>query len=129
MKPVQNTLVSLVVMMLFDLILIFTTACESYHLPEHVTPHVDFVTPTIHFDTRIQKRGQYSKISIGQPGQGSTPQTAGPISNILNQIEDCDKQITPICLRTLYGLWYEPVAGDKNSYGIGTCTSAAVRLC
>jgi tripeptidyl-peptidase-1 len=93
-------------------------ACESYHLPEHVTPHVDFVTPTIHFDTRIQKRGQYSKISIGQPGQGSTPQTAGPISNILNQIEDCDKQITPICLRTLYGLWYEPVAGDRNSYGI-----------
>ncbi|KAG1804120.1 subtilisin-like protein [Suillus subaureus] len=93
-------------------------ACESYHLPEHVIPHVDFVTPTIHFDARIQKRDQYSRVPIGQPGQGSTPKTTGHIDDILDQIEDCDKQITPICLRALYGLWYEPVAGNINSYGI-----------
>ncbi|KAG2158529.1 peptidase S8/S53 domain-containing protein [Suillus bovinus] len=93
-------------------------ACESYHLPEHVTPHVDFVTPTIHFDAKISKRNEHSRVPIGQPGQGSTPKTTGQIGNILDQIEDCDQQITPICLRALYGLWYQPVAGDRNSYGI-----------
>lgn len=93
-------------------------ACESYHLPEHVTPHVDFVTPTIHFDAKVQKRDKYGRVPIGQPGQGSTPKTTGQIDGLLTQIEDCDKQITPICLRALYGLWYQPIAGDKNSYGI-----------
>lgn len=100
-------------------------ACQSYHLPEHVIPHVDFVTPTIHFDARIQKRDKYSRVPIGQPGQGSTPKTTGQIEDILNQIEDCDKQITPICLRALYGLWYQPVSGSNNSYGIVEYTPQA----
>jgi tripeptidyl-peptidase-1 len=93
-----------------------------------VTPHVDFVTPTIHFDAKVQKRDKYGRVPIGQPGQGSTPKTTGQIDGLLTQIEDCDKQITPICLRALYGLWYQPIAGDKNSYGIGMCTFI-VQLC
>ena len=28
-------------------------ACYEYHIPDHLQPHVDFVTPTVHFDTRI----------------------------------------------------------------------------
>ncbi|KAG2090746.1 peptidase S8/S53 domain-containing protein [Suillus discolor] len=95
-------------------------ACDSYHLPEHVIPHVDFVTPTIHFDAKVPRKreNQYTRVPIGQPGQGSTPKTSGEIGTIFDQLQDCDKQITPICLRALYGLWYQPVAGDKNSYGI-----------
>lgn len=93
-------------------------ACENYRLPEHVIPHIDFVTPTIHFDAKIEKRDRFSKVPIGQPSQGSIPKTTGQVENIFDQIEDCDKQITPICLRVLYGLWYEPVSGNNNSYGI-----------
>ncbi|KAG2122346.1 subtilisin-like protein [Suillus clintonianus] len=101
-------------------------ACDSYHLPEHVVPHVDFVTPTIHFDARIEKRNSQSRVPIGQPGQGgSSPKTTGQIDGILDQIEDCDKQITPICLRALYGLWYQPVSGNSNSYGIVEYTPQA----
>src|SRR5262249_51840099 len=25
-------------------------ACHEYHVPQHVQPHVDFITPTVHFD-------------------------------------------------------------------------------
>ncbi|KAG0699462.1 peptidase S8/S53 domain-containing protein [Suillus ampliporus] len=89
---------------------------HSYHLPEHVVPHVDFVTPTIHFDAKPQKHDQQNRVPIGQPGQGSSPKTTG---------KDCDEQITPICLRTLYGLWYEPVSGESNSYGIVEYTPQA----
>ncbi|KAG1727654.1 peptidase S8/S53 domain-containing protein [Suillus paluster] len=100
-------------------------ACDSYHLPEHVGPHVDFVTPTIHFDVKIRKRNQHNKVSIGQPGQGSGPKTSGVVQDIISQLKDCDKQTTPICLRTLYGLWYEPVSGKNNSYGIVEYTPQA----
>lgn len=27
--------------------------CSEYSLPEYVQPHVDFITPTVHFDTKI----------------------------------------------------------------------------
>lgn len=29
-------------------------ACDSYNVPEDVAPHVDFITPTIHFDRKIR---------------------------------------------------------------------------
>lgn len=28
-------------------------ACDDYSVPEYVQPHVDFITPTVHFDTKI----------------------------------------------------------------------------
>jgi hypothetical protein len=57
--------------------------------------------------------------AVRQPGHGTFPKTTGEIQSLLNQLESCDKQITPICLRALYGWVYEPLAASKNSYGIG----------
>ncbi|KAG0702859.1 Pro-kumamolisin, activation domain-containing protein [Suillus ampliporus] len=103
-------------------------ACDSYHLPEHVQSHVDFVTPTVHFDAKISKRSGSSEgigRSVGQPGNGASPKTTGEIQSLLNQLETCDEQITPICLRALYGLVYEPLAASKNSFGIVEYTPQA----
>lgn len=97
-------------------------ACEAYHLPEHVSSHVDFVIPSVHFDAKLKRRSGSEPEparAIGQPGVGITPKTAGTVSEILSELEQCDQYITPVCLRALYGLVYEPVATDKNSYGIG----------
>ncbi|KAH7904189.1 Pro-kumamolisin, activation domain-containing protein, partial [Hygrophoropsis aurantiaca] len=59
-------------------------ACDAYHLPEHIVPHVDFVTPTVHFDAKITKRSDSSDDgtarTIGQPGYGSHPKTTGAIT-------------------------------------------------
>ena len=95
-------------------------ACESYYLPEHLGSHVDFVTPTIHFDVKLSKRsgGDPSHKSVGRPERGNGPTTNGVVVN-LNELESCDTHITPLCLRALYGLWYEPVSAKNNSYGIG----------
>ncbi|KAF9222476.1 subtilisin-like protein [Gyrodon lividus] len=94
-------------------------ACESYHLPEHLVPHVDFVTPTLHFDVKLSKRSSSEPLrTVGQPSSGNGPKTTGQVSDWINQLEDCDNHITPICLRALYGLIYEPMSGAKNSYGI-----------
>ena len=102
-------------------------ACESYHLPAHVQPHIDLITPTVHFNAIVAPRSfdplekrSSPAFKIGAPGHGfSGPKTTGEISTLFTELENCDKQITPICLRALYGLVYEPLAASKNSYAIG----------
>lgn len=78
----------------------------------------------MHFDTKLARRSGGETTSpahdIGQPGVGIKPKTTGgTVSEIIGELEQCDEYTTPICLRTLYGLFYEPLAADKNSYGIG----------
>lgn len=56
-----------------------------------------------------------------------SPKLTTKISTILNELENCDVQITPACLRALYGLVYVPVATNKNSLGIVEYTPQAYR--
>ncbi|MCJ1227495.1 hypothetical protein MMC12_004151 [Toensbergia leucococca] len=123
-------------------------ACDGYHVPEHVSQHVDFITPTVHFDAKIapppdhlnpkMKRADPSAAagvpvkggvgkSIGSPGSGSIPKSGGEINidSIIDQLEDCDVHITPNCLRALYEFPPGITANPKNSYGIVEYTPQA----
>lgn len=103
----------------------FPAVAESYSLPAHIRPHVDFVTPTLHFDmklgrageeeeeefARLAKRKEYlqrrdSKQKLGSPNSPTLPQFV-PVSNpkaVYTQLTQCDEFITPVCLRALYNL-------------------------
>ncbi|KAH7397703.1 peptidase S8/S53 domain-containing protein [Cadophora sp. MPI-SDFR-AT-0126] len=127
-------------------------ACEEYSVPEHVQGHVDFITPTLHFDTKIENRKKRRAMdasdialakrqttiaghnvqpgighSIGSPGDKSLPKNGGriPFGTILNQLEHCDTSIVPNCLRALYQFPPAIVANPKNSYGIVEYTPQA----
>ena len=63
--------------------------------------------------------------SLGQPGVGNSPKTTGVISKLFGDLDNCDKQITPDCLRALYNIVYVPIATKKNSYGIVEYTPQA----
>jgi tripeptidyl-peptidase-1 len=96
--------------------------CDSYHVPAHVARHIEVVTPSVSFD----RPGRPKAASIGQPGTGvAFPKDAGVIHNLIDQLENCDSHITPLCLRALYGIVYEPLAAHKNSYGIVEYTPQA----
>ncbi|KAG8220430.1 peptidase S8/S53 domain-containing protein [Butyriboletus roseoflavus] len=103
-------------------------ACESYHLPEHVAAHVDFVTPTVHFDAKLSKRSGGLK-SIGLPSGSNGPKTTGQVLDWIDpdQLSHCDTHITPSCLRALYGFVYDPIVPEKNSYGIVEYTPESFR--
>ncbi|KAJ7198616.1 subtilisin-like protein [Mycena haematopus] len=105
-------------------------ACDAYHLPAHVVPHVALVTPTLDF-TAILRRSSSTKthIQVGQPGAGTVnPVFAGKIASVSHQLSNCDSQITPDCLRALYDFVYPlPLAAKKNSYGIVEYTPQAYR--
>ena len=122
-------------------------ACSSYHVPEQIRPHVDFITPTVHFDAKIVgpkdvqnrniKRGPPSAAghpttngiakSIGSPNSGSLPKLGATIDidRISAELANCDVNIVPDCLRALYLIPPGFSANPKNSYGIVEYTPQA----
>ncbi|TBU55600.1 subtilisin-like protein [Dichomitus squalens] len=104
---------------------------KKYHLPEHVSKHVDLITPTIHFDAKIKREApgtlEKRKVhNIGAPGFGPVnPKTTGTIKSLEDELENCDTHITPNCLRALYDFVHVPLATNKNSIGIVEYTPQA----
>lgn len=78
-------------------------ACEAYHLPKHVSKHVELVTPTVHFDTKFTRRGPQSRavrartgLNSGQPRRGTVlPKTVGKVNHkelaANEEPTDCDR--------------------------------------
>ncbi|TBU33294.1 subtilisin-like protein [Dichomitus squalens] len=102
-------------------------ACHhGYRLPEHVSSHVDLVSPTIQFGgiklgAALAKRGGASPAKKNMPrphGPPKTPVAAEVGSALTADATNCDQQVTPDCLRELYGFNYTFVATDKNKVGV-----------
>jgi tripeptidyl-peptidase-1 len=104
-------------------------ACEEYSLPEDIKQHIDFVTPTVHFDAKVENPKKRRSLNeneiaiakrqtsatghnvqpgightIGSPGDKSLPKNGGKVSweTVINELENCDVSIVPDCLRALY---------------------------
>ena len=94
-------------------------ACEEYSLPEDIQKHIDFVTPTVHFDAKLGQPKQRRDLderqidiykrqavghSLGSPSDKSLPKDGGrvPWGKTFNELENCDESIVPDCLRALY---------------------------
>ncbi|OSD00616.1 subtilisin-like protein [Trametes coccinea BRFM310] len=95
-------------------------AChQAYHVPEHVSKHVDVITPTLHFDTKVTRHGITEPLSSAKDiGKVSKPVTGGVIHTIFDDLEHCDEVITLACLRVLYDFVYVPLATNKNTIGV-----------
>ena len=117
-------------------------ACDSYSLPAHIQPHVDFVTPTVHFDAKLEpvkdkrslkKRQDNKATKAGNavkpgPRSGWLPKLGRMLpgkNSIIQQLEQCDEQIVPNCLRALYEFPADVPANPQNSYGIVEYTPEA----
>ncbi|KAJ6542704.1 peptidase S8/S53 domain-containing protein [Mycena capillaripes] len=104
-------------------------ACSSYSVPVHISPHIDVIIPTLHFDGRPTKRGINSTPHFA-PRRFKAANVA-PIPKLLkadaDDLSNCDVQITPACYRALYNIPAEPTirAASKNSFGIVEYTPQA----
>ncbi|SMQ45934.1 unnamed protein product [Zymoseptoria tritici ST99CH_3D7] len=112
-------------------------ACDSYSVPAALQNKIDFITPTLHFDVKLKAKRDDQELSSrdttkntnirpGSPSSGNLPKVF-PIAfkNIIKELKDCDKQITPNCLRALYKFPPGISANPKNSYGIVEYTPQA----
>ena len=124
-------------------------ACTEYHIPEHLSPHVDIITPTVHFDSKVpmaqeewqrkHKRAPtttaaagtpvktHAALGVGAPSSGSLPKKGANINikGLIDELQNCNKFITPNCLRALYQFLPGISANSKNSYGIVEYTPQA----
>lgn len=117
--------------------------CTEYHVPEHVSQHIDLITPTVVFDVKVaQSKDEFARrikrakhnlkaalgvpikpeiaLTIGAPDSASLPKP-GPllnISTILDGLKTCESYITPNCLRALYEFLPGTSANSQNSFGI-----------
>lgn len=83
-------------------------ACEDYSVPPHIQEHIDFITPTTHFDAYVKTKkkrcdleGRTIKVKpfpIVHPGSNVAPQP-----QIAYTLANCYQYVTPECLRALYG--------------------------
>ncbi|KAF5364916.1 hypothetical protein D9758_008161 [Tetrapyrgos nigripes] len=118
-----------------------------YHLPAHIAPHVEVVIPTVDFNVGPMKHfKRASSVNLAtstSSGIDSTnlndennendalnPQPHRIVSTIYNDLSHCDEQMTPKCLRALYGFDYVPSQGSNemgtgNSIGIVEYTPQA----
>lgn len=82
--------------------------CEDYSVPPQIQEHIDFITPTVHFDaivkTKKKRRDlqgramQVRPFPIVHPG----PEVA-PTPQVTYNLANCYQYVTPECLRALYG--------------------------
>ncbi|KAI0675267.1 subtilisin-like protein [Trametes maxima] len=97
-------------------------SCQhGYHLPEHVSQHVDLVTPTVHFGaitaSTTASRGLHAKRSLTRRAGLRRP--SGALKTAVKETSDkCDEQITLSCIRELYDFNYDLVAADRNTIGV-----------
>lgn len=111
-------------------------ACDEYYLPDHVTEHVDYVTPGLKLlaggrasngrplDGRkreLEKRG----FRTGANQNFSSP-VIGPVltealsvlNNTATELSMCDSYITPPCIMAMYNITKGTLAATGNQLGI-----------
>lgn len=113
-------------------------ACEQYSLPEEIQQHVDFVTPTLHFDAKLELKKKKRAMDtnevnnlrkrktptagaakqIGSPNDGSLPKQGATLSveSLVSELENCDESIVPECLRALYLLPADFPVADGSKF-------------
>jgi tripeptidyl-peptidase-1 len=90
--------------------------CEDYSDPTHIKQHIDFITPTVHFDatvTQKEKRRDLQKREMSVkpvPQAQPNPEAEVPQPEISFTLANCYQYITPDCLRSLYNFTNESLA-------------------
>jgi tripeptidyl-peptidase-1 len=114
-------------------------ACIEYSVPESIREHIDFITPTVHFDVKpnsggkkqrdIARRSTSSTIAARESGKlvphsmarldkGHKNRSPNPDNFDPFGVAHCDLNITLSCLRALYEIPVSTRANPKNSFGI-----------
>ncbi|RFU29342.1 hypothetical protein B7463_g7016, partial [Scytalidium lignicola] len=105
--------------------------CDKYHVPEHIQPHVDYITPGIKL-TPVVKRSVKTKrgnpfhpkipnhIPLHLPPFDGVPWWWKPpgAGKLPTELQGCGRNITPACLQALYSIPKEHKAEPGNSLGL-----------
>ncbi|KAH7336258.1 putative Tripeptidyl-peptidase sed1 [Rhexocercosporidium sp. MPI-PUGE-AT-0058] len=100
---------------------------DEYYLPDIIRSHVDYITPGVKFSAALSKRevkrqsglrhhykpGPYKNNMSEKPWQ--MPPGAGQLSP---DLQACGRNITPTCLKALYGIPNAHIKDSVNALGL-----------
>ena len=119
--------------------------CDHYYLPEHIAPHIDYITPGVALSPPLSKRtfkrdsvgdwvhkpfaspyeasdsghkshGEESRPAYQQSGHKSFAEDSRPSNT--SSLANCGTSITPDCIRALYGIPKAHLNDSSNALGI-----------
>lgn len=101
--------------------------CDAYHVPDHVTKHIDYVTPGLKLLTPSTPRDGIAKRTFGiaegpgkQPEPPLTKPLPMPLKSLLGLVLEfvCPLAIIPACITTMYNISEPTKAAPNNQLGI-----------
>jgi len=103
--------------------------CDSCHLPSHIQPHIDYVTPGVKSSPRLKKRTESGSRPLWGGGPERRPQHWDPhqpgpwhmppaARTLPADLQDCARNIMPTCIRALYDIPKAHLNDSVNSLGI-----------
>lgn len=103
--------------------------CDEYHIPEHIVPHIDYITPGIKLSNRVVKRSikvakttterNSRKSPIWGFGRGRHERPSSTTAAGLPlDLRDCAATMTPTCHRALYQIPDPVKVSTGNSLGV-----------
>ena len=99
---------------------------DRYHLPAHISQHVDYITPGLKLLTNARVTDGRQVLSPrgfrdSSSGIYNGPIFKGPASGAVpkpNAATNCDSEITPDCISTMYNITQGTLAATGNQLGI-----------
>ncbi|KAK5113429.1 hypothetical protein LTR85_010857 [Meristemomyces frigidus] len=99
-------------------------ACDQYHIPASLKEHIDFITPGVALlaptSAPRSKRGlsrRAESFAWAKPNVAEMPTWSHHHGNA-SDLSNCDKVITPACIKALYHVSPATKADPSNSMGI-----------
>lgn len=85
--------------------------CDEYHLPTHISSHVDFIRPGVMLSAPLKKRQVEKRREIWAVGSsimptvepsGNTPLAiTAAVRGLLPSLQNCSLKVTPACIKAL----------------------------
>ncbi|KAG4030402.1 hypothetical protein MFRU_012g01380 [Monilinia fructicola] len=103
--------------------------CDEYHLPEHLAPHIDYITPGVKL-APVKKRSVKTKRSTAylskrknrlakaNPPAQTYEWTPPAAVNLSSDLKGCGSNMTPTCIKALYNIPTATLNASGNSLGL-----------
>ncbi|KAJ5231615.1 Aorsin [Penicillium citrinum] len=101
--------------------------CDKYHVPDHLQAHIDYITPGVKLTPILKKHKKTkraSHLAHGEPSLKSHISTNSKYSipakalSLPADLQGCGYNMTPTCIKALYGIPDASKASKKNSLGL-----------
>ncbi|KAJ6179418.1 hypothetical protein N7519_009879 [Penicillium mononematosum] len=100
--------------------------CGEYHVPEHIQPHIDYITPGVKLSPIVKKNTKAKRMSHLAHSKGTVeaynsvkpaviPEKA---KSLPADLQRCGTDMTPACIKALYDIPDATKAAKGNSLGL-----------